>query len=388
MEYMENNAAESSGSAENDVTNSDVATHAGSIVVENEETFSEPEPADASQSHNSEEVSEKKDSETCDINQVIVDESYLGRNSKISELIDDYEQAYLSGKKFPPIKLERKTKKIVDGHHRYAALIRINKKCEQGKLNREDLSHIFNGEFIKVQYVHIPEELEPCFFTLGFNTTHGRKVSMDDIKTAVKVQFEKRPGYAVKELSKFLGVSEQTARKYAENVLHERKEKIKEYVIEASKQGKIQEEIEKELHEMFPGASGISQSTISKILSENSTNRKTNKTESTKNEMDLDSNSNEDAPIPTDDENQAEAPVESTPEDSESDSLNIEESDDSKVSENPNFAKCMNVLEDLEETIISRLEFLSSAEVDKILNRLELLAINVENKAVELKLVA
>ena len=48
----------------------------------------------------------------------------------------------------------------------------------------------------------------------------------------------------------------------------------------------------------------------------------------------------------------------------------------------------MKVLKEAEETIIDRVEFLSGAEVHKILQRIEPLAANIENKALKLKLIA
>ena len=52
------------------------------------------------------------------------------------------------------------------------------------------------------------------------------------------------------------------------------------------------------------------------------------------------------------------------------------------------FDKCKNVFDEVEKTIISRIEFLSSPEVDKILKRIESLGNNVEDKSLKLQLVA
>jgi hypothetical protein len=387
MEYMENNTAvESVDSAAKDATNSEVATYTGSIVVENEEISSEPKTVNATQSTNSEKFSETEKFGLININEINIDKNYFGRIAQDAETVTVYKEAIIAGSCFPAIKLEMSTNKLLDGGHTYKALRTIDKMCKKGELKKENLPNAFDGDLVKVVYVEIPERIQPCLFSLNCNMTHGMKASVDDIRAAVKVQFEQEPGFTVKDLSNFLCVSEQTARKYAANALRERKEKIKEYVIESRKQGKTQEEIEKDLHNMFPKASGISQSTVSNILLENSTNRKTNKTVS-KNEIDLGSNSNEDAPISTGEENPVEASIKSTPEDSESDSLNSEESTDSNVPGNPNFEECMKVLEEAETTLLDRVEFLSGLEVDEILNRIEPLANNFEDKARKLKLI-
>ena len=58
------------------------------------------------------------------------------------------------------------------------------------------------------------------------------------------------------------------------------------------------------------------------------------------------------------------------------------------ISENSHFDKCLNLMDEVEKIIIRRLEFISTPELDKILKRIESLAINVENKAIKLQLVA
>ena len=56
--------------------------------------------------------------------------------------------------------------------------------------------------------------------------------------------------------------------------------------------------------------------------------------------------------------------------------------------ENSHFDKCLNLMDEVEKTIISKLEFLSSDEVENILKKIESLAINVEDNALKLQLVA
>lgn len=58
------------------------------------------------------------------------------------------------------------------------------------------------------------------------------------------------------------------------------------------------------------------------------------------------------------------------------------------VRENPDFDKCLNLMDEIEKTIISRLQFISFPELDKILKRIESLGNSVEDKALKLQLVA
>lgn len=374
-------------SAINDVTNSDVATYTGSIVVENEVISSEPKPVEATPSENSEKVSEKKEFGFINIKEIIIDDTYFGRVDTDTQLYDVYLDDYLAGRNLPPIQVERKTKKLVDGVHRLEAQKRLDNMCKDGKYKREDFPNAFYGELTKVEFIDIPERIEPRLVAVNCNRTHGKKASLADIKAAVNYQFKKVPDFTFEELAAFFCVTEKTAKSYAADILKDRTKYIKEYAFRARADGKTQEQIAKDLQEEHPTWTGTSQSTISNILSNKIFKRKTNKTVITKNETDLDTNFVQDTPIVTDEEKPLEASVNSTPIDSESDSLISEESTDSIVPENQIFIECMKVLKDAEETIIDRVKFFSGAEVKEILERIQALGNNIENKALDLKVI-
>lgn len=381
MEYMENNAAESSGSAANDVTNSDVATYTGSIVVENEEIFSDSKPVDA-QSQNSDESSKVKETGFINIKDINIDKSYFGRLSQDADTVNLYKEAIIAGSCFPPIKLERSTNKLVDGGHTYVALRIIDKMCKKSELKKESLPNAFDGDLVRVEYVEIPKEKLPSFFAMTCNITHGQRPCPKDIYAIAKLQFEFNPNYGSKDLQKDMKFSPQAAGKYVKGPLEDRKAIVDNYIIEADKAGKTQTEIATDLKQKYPNWKGTSQASICNTLKEHRAKTKTNEAVS-KTEIELDSNSNEDAPIVTDEEEPSAASVNSTPEDSESDSLSSEESIDSIVPENPIFIECMKVLDEVEKTILYKVEFLSGAEVEDILTRIELLGNNIENKAVK-----
>ena len=67
--------------------------------------------------------------------------------------------------------------------------------------------------------------------------------------------------------------------------------------------------------------------------------------------------------------------------------MNSEASAGVNVPENPDFDECMKVLAEAEESIIIKVEFLSSEEVKTILERIEEMGVNIENQALELKLI-
>ena len=191
------------------------------------------------------------------------------------------------------------------------------------------------------------------------NITHGQRPCFKDIKAIAALQFAYNPSYGVKDLARDMQFTPQAAGKYVREPLEAREAIVKKYIIESTKAGKTQKEIEADLHEKYPTWLGTSQSSISNTLKEYRAKAKTNEAV-TKTEIELESNSNEDATIVTDEEKPSEASVNSTPEDSESDSLSSEEStdsNDSNVPENPNFKECMKVLDEVEKTILDRVEF-------------------------------
>ncbi len=383
MEYSEVNAAvESVDSADN--AGNSVGSNTGTRMAENEETVSEPKPGDATQSQNSDGVSGGKESGLIDINKIIIDKTYLGRVAQDADIITLYKEAILSGSSFPAIKLERFTNKLVDGGHTYKALRIIDKMCKKGELKKEDYPNAFTGELVRVEYVDIPEDKLPSFFAMTCNITHGQRPSPKDIEAIATLQFAFNRSYGVKDLARDMQFSETKATEYSKKAREARKAIVEKYIIEASKGGKTQKEIETDLKEKYPTWKGISQASISNTLKEFEAKAETNEAE-TKTEIELDSNSNEDATAVTDEEKTSEASVKSTPEDSESDSLNGEESTDSSVRENNDFIKCLRALEEIEETIIDRVEFQSSTEVDLILRKIQSLISNIENKARKFK---
>ena len=268
-----------------------------------------------------------------DVNAIVIDEAYLGRVSEYPELIDQYFDAYLAGEDIPLIILEQGTNKLLEGFHRLQALTKIAQLIEHDKLAKNKIPKVFNGHHIECEYVVVPEGVEPCIYSLHCNMRHGKTASSEDIKRAVQIQFRNKPGTSVQQLASFLGVSDDTARRYADEPLRERKQKIDAFVIKSDEEGKTQEEIEKSLKDMFPGARGTSRATISGILSENRKAQKLTKTEPDTNKTDIVSGPVEKDYLPADDENQKqeELPPESAPITSNPTSLIAEAPASSKV---------------------------------------------------------
>ena len=248
----------------------------------------------------------KKSSNLININRVVIDNLYLGRENEIPELIDEYVEAYLAGGDVPPIRVERNTNKLVDGHHRYKALLRIWELIKQSEVASKDVNKAFVSDLINVEYVDIPEGIAPCLFSVNFNMSHGQKASTDDIKAAVREQFKMDKSFTAKKLAACIGLSEDTARRYCEEPNRERKEEIRKFIVKSDEQEKSQEQIEKELHEIYSDVPGTSQATISKILSENRNVAKTDEIEPVKTETDPDSSPVENTPTITDEENSEE----------------------------------------------------------------------------------
>jgi hypothetical protein len=202
----------------------------------------------------------------------VVDKTYRGRVSEIPNLIDEYFDAYLADHDVPPIRLEQSTKKLLDGYHRHEALKKIKQLIDQGELDKNNIPEVFVGDdcdLIHYEPSDIPSGIEACLFSLGCNMRHGRKASVEDIKVAVKEQFRVNPGYTAKELAVFLGVSDDTARRYAADAIREQKEKRNSIIEKCRDESKTQQQTVECLKEEMPGVRGTSRATVSAFLSEN-----------------------------------------------------------------------------------------------------------------------
>jgi len=210
------------------------------------------------------------------LNLIRIDDNYKGRTEEFPELVEEYVQAYLAGHRVPPVRLEKKSGKLIDGHHRYKARMRIKELLEQNALTKEDVSHLKVGS---IEYVHVNifEYIEPCVQSLMFNLMNGKRATKEDIRHCIIEQYTHRPGYPVKKLAELLGVHEDTVRVHAKNCLDDWKQDRDDFVKKLDKEGLKQEAIEVKLSERWPWANGISQSTISNILLEKPKNLKTDK---------------------------------------------------------------------------------------------------------------
>ena len=210
------------------------------------------------------------------LDEIRIDDNYKGRTKDFPELVDEYVIAYLANHNVPPIRLEKKSGKLIDGHHRYRAQVRIKELLENNELTEDDVSHLKVGS-IEYIYVNIFEYIEPCVQSLMFNLSNGKRASQEDIKRCVIKQFTLRPGYPVKDLAKKLGLHEDTVRTHCKGLIDLWKQDRDDFVKKLDKEGLNQEAIAVKLSEKWPWANGISQPTISNILLEKPKNLETNK---------------------------------------------------------------------------------------------------------------
>lgn len=234
------------------------------------------------------ELNENKSLKTwMNLNEIVIDDDYRGRVRDIPELVDEYEQAYLTRQEVPYITLEKPSRKLIDGHHRYLACLRIKERFERKELTKKETRHLKIGS-IQYRYVNIPVDVEPCVYSLGLNLKNGRRASQDDIKAGVIAQLTRKPGYPVNKLSTMLGISENTVRTHGKELIKKWKKERNQLIRTLNKEGLKQEEIGLKLKTKWPWSTGTSQSNISEILSETLRVRKTGKNKAEK--VDLNKN--------------------------------------------------------------------------------------------------
>lgn len=91
--------------------------------------------------------------------------------------------------------------------------------------------------------------------------------TQEEMERVVAHQIEIDPSFGVKDLANLLSITYYKADKFFRKPHSEWREKIYKEIFELRSQGFTQEEIEENLNFKYPGARGISQTTISDILS-------------------------------------------------------------------------------------------------------------------------
>ena len=185
------------------------------------------------------------------IEQIKIDKTIYPRQQQDSRLIKEFADAMRGGAVFPPIILEEKSHRLLDGLHRLKAAESIG--CYE----------------IDATLQKIPENICPKLFCLSLSSKHGLRPSGKEKEIAAQEQYLAFPGTPNKKIAEMLGVSEETIAKYLESLIAKHEENVRSVILRLDKLGWTQEEIAAKLQELWPEAKGTSQDSISNLLREN-----------------------------------------------------------------------------------------------------------------------
>ncbi len=185
--------------------------------------------------------------------------------------VEEYYEAIMAGAHFPRPKIDKKTKKVVDGNLTLMALSKALRDLARtdrdedsealASLRAEDLA------MVPCELVEIPEDESPRMFCLKLNLTHGKRPSDQDMRAAAREWYQYNEGASFSELAKELMCSRKRAKRFVADLVEIYERDRTALVFDLHSQGVSQEEISRRLKERYPRGVGNSQTTVSDILS-------------------------------------------------------------------------------------------------------------------------
>lgn len=208
------------------------------------------------------------------IGNLVVDPEMSPRAQLDEEYNANLQDRIEAGDRTPKIQVTRPDLKVTSGGHRYKALMAIAEKVRRGQLKAASLGYPMNAEgtMIRVRYDVIPDGVDPMIYCYRQNTTHGLRPSAEDTKRVVEAYYRKKPGRPAKFFAEQLQISQKAAEHYvrgARDVWNKERDWL---IRELHKAGLTQQKIAETLEKKWPG-SKVSQTLVSQMLSQTSTER-------------------------------------------------------------------------------------------------------------------
>src|SRR5271157_1529352 len=219
---------------------------------------------------------EPDDSTRVPLDQIEVDGSIFSRASLDKYTVKQYAAALIRGEKLPPITIEaigQEKYRVLKGVHRFEAYY-LRRDVYTGKLvgdfYDDPLPPISDTELnsIPCSIDSIPPDIHPMILAMEDNLKHGKPLIPEDYKKIARQVYQDNPGAPVQELAKLIKVSRKVFKAYVSDLVEDFEKEKEELIVDLHAQGVPEAKISQELKEKFPKAKGLSQSQISKVLSE------------------------------------------------------------------------------------------------------------------------
>lgn len=140
------------------------------------------------------------------VTEVVFDESIYPRKEWAQATVNRYAEALNADEVFPPIVLERDTRRLLDGMHRWQA--------HKQALRDE----------IAVQFVDIPEDVPAKLYAASLSAKHGDRITGEDLRVIAREIAEENPDYNLQTIAKYSGVTRQTVSRWVGDIVEHRRE--------------------------------------------------------------------------------------------------------------------------------------------------------------------
>lgn len=143
---------------------------------------------------------------TIPVESVVFDAKIYPRAVYSAATVDQYADALEAGDVFPPIILEPDTNRLFDGFHRWQAY---------KKLGRTDIEAV---------YRETPSGIPPKLFSASLSVKHGDRIKGEELRRIAREIITNDSTFNINTVSKFLGVSRQTAGNWVRDIVDYRRD--------------------------------------------------------------------------------------------------------------------------------------------------------------------
>jgi hypothetical protein len=223
------------------------------------------------------------------LDQIEVDGSIFPRASLDKYTVTQYASALIREEQLPPITIEAKGEggyRVLKGVHRFEAYS-LRRDIYAGKRGGDffddPLPTILATDLniIPCFIETIPPDIHPMVLAMQDNLKHGKPLTSQDYKKVARQLYTDNRGAPVQELANLIKISRKVFGTYVVDLVEAFEKEKEELMLELDAKGVPGVKIARDLKKKFPKAKGISQTQVSKFLTERDTADKTNAEDST-----------------------------------------------------------------------------------------------------------
>ncbi len=180
------------------------------------------------------------------LSEVKHDPSIYPREKWSTSTIEDYADALRGGAVFPPIVLEDKTNRLIDGVHRWKAYqLYLQQYTEYKAQPTADLDGWAEPKTeIDVQWHIVPKDVPIKLYAASLSVKHGDRITTAERKKLARDLFTENPDFRLETLTDYIGGSKSTLASYVADIRARRKEEQKITAYRLYRLGWTQGEIE------------------------------------------------------------------------------------------------------------------------------------------------